>query len=150
MSLRELLGWWPQWCAGRMAYQKERAWKVCTTPPTPHTLLTLSMHLFCSIVPKLLLLFSHSVMSDLLWPHGLQHSRLPCPTPSPGVCSLMSVESVMPSNHLTLCCPLLLLPSIFSSIRVVSNESALHIRWPKNWRFSFSISPSNEYSGLIL
>ena len=90
MSLRELLGWWPQWCAGRMAYQKERAWKVCTTTPptTPHTLLTLSMHLFCSIVPKLLLLlFSHSVMSDLLWPHGLQHSRLPCPTPSPGVCS---------------------------------------------------------------
>ena len=62
---------------------------------------------------------------------------------------LMSVESVMPSNHLILCHPLLLLPSIFPSIRVFSNESVLHIRWPKYWRFSFSISPSNEYSGLI-
>ena len=62
---------------------------------------------------------------------------------------LMSIESVMPSNHLILCHPLLLLPSIFPSIRVFSNESALHIRWPKDWSFSFSISPSNEYSGLI-
>ena len=61
----------------------------------------------------------------------------------------MSIESVMPSNHLILCHPLLLLPSIFSSIRVFSNESALRIRWPKYWSFSFSISPSNEYSGLI-
>ena len=61
----------------------------------------------------------------------------------------MSIESVMPSNHLILCRPLLLLPSIFPSIRVFSNESALHIRWPKYWNFSFSISPSNEYSGLI-
>ena len=62
---------------------------------------------------------------------------------------LTSIESVMPSNHLILCCPLLLLPSIFSSIRVFSSESVLHIRWPKYWSFSFSISPSNEYSGLI-
>ena len=62
---------------------------------------------------------------------------------------LMSIESVMPSKHLLLCCPLLLLPSIFPSIRVLSNESALCIRWPKYWGFSFSISPSNEYSGLI-
>ena len=61
----------------------------------------------------------------------------------------MSIELVMPSNHLILCQPLLLLPSIFPSIRVFSNESALHIRWPKYWSFSFSISPSNEYSGLI-
>ena len=61
---------------------------------------------------------------------------------------LMSIESVMPSSHLILCCPLLL-PSIFFSIRVFSNESVLHIRWPKYWSFSFSISPSNEYSGLI-
>src|SRR5574341_461489 len=61
----------------------------------------------------------------------------------------MSIESVMPSNHLILCYPLLLLPSIFPSIRVFSNESVLHIRWPKYWSFSFSISPSNEYSGLI-
>ena len=62
---------------------------------------------------------------------------------------LMSVESVMPSNHLILCCPLLLLPSIFPSIRVFSKESVLHIRWPKYWSFSISLSPSNEYSGLI-
>ena len=61
----------------------------------------------------------------------------------------MSIESVMPSNHLILCCPLLLPPSIFSSITVFSNESVLHIRWPKFWSFSFNISPSNEYSGLI-
>jgi len=62
---------------------------------------------------------------------------------------LVSVESVMPSNHLILYCPLLLLPSIFPSIRVFSNESTLRIRWPKDWSFNFSISPSNEYSGLI-
>ena len=61
----------------------------------------------------------------------------------------MSIESVMPSNQLILCCPLLLLPSIFSSFRVFSNESALHIRWPKYWRFSFNISPPNEHPGLI-
>ena len=61
----------------------------------------------------------------------------------------MSIESVMPSNHLILCCPLLLLPSIFPDIRVFSNESALRIRWPKYWNFSFNISPSNEHSGLI-
>ena len=62
---------------------------------------------------------------------------------------LRSIELVMPSNHLILCCPLLLLPLIFPSIKVFSSESALHIRWPKYWSFSFSISPSSEYSGLI-
>ena len=62
---------------------------------------------------------------------------------------LISIESVMPSNHLILCRPLLLLPSIFPRIRVLSNESVLHIRWPKYWSFSFNISPSNDYSGLI-
>src|SRR5574342_135581 len=61
----------------------------------------------------------------------------------------MSIESVMPSSHLILCCPLLLLPSIFPSIRVFTNESVLHIRWPKDWSFSFNISPSNEHPGLI-
>ena len=66
-----------------------------------------------------------------------------------GLLKLMSIKSVMPSNHLILCRPLLLPPSIFPSIRVFSNESVLHIRWPKYWRFSFSISPSNEYLGLI-
>jgi len=70
-------------------------------------------------------------------------------TKSWSLLKLMSIESVMPSNHLILCCPLLPPPSIFPSIRVFSNESALCIRWPKYWSFSFSISPSNEYSGLI-
>ena len=70
-------------------------------------------------------------------------------TNSRGLLKLMSIESVMLSNHLILCHPLLLLPSIFPSIRVFSNESALHMRWPKYWSFSFSISPSNEYSVLI-
>jgi len=70
-------------------------------------------------------------------------------TNSQSLLKLMSIESVMPSNHLILCCPLLLLPSIFPSIRVFSNESVLHIRWPKYWSFSFNVSPSNEYSGLI-
>ena len=94
--------------------------------------------------------FSHSVMSDSLWPQGLQHARHPCPTPTPGVLlKLMSIESVMPSNHLILCHSLLLLPSIFQSIRVFSNESVLHTRWLKYWSFSFSISPSKEHSGLI-
>ena len=92
---------------------------------------------------------SHSVMSNSLGPHGLQHTRFLCPSPSPAAHSLMSIESVMLSNHLLLCRPLLLPPSIFPSIRVFSNESVLPIRWPKYWSFSFSISPSNEYSGLI-
>ena len=70
-------------------------------------------------------------------------------TSSRSLLKLMSIESVMPSNHLILCRPLLLLPSIFPSIRVFSSESALPIRWPKYWSFSFSSSPSNEYLGLI-
>ena len=70
-------------------------------------------------------------------------------TNSRSLLKLMSIEPVMPSNHLIFCHPLLLPPSIFPSIRVFSNESVLHIRWPKYWSFSFSISPSNEYSGLI-
>ena len=70
-------------------------------------------------------------------------------TNSQSLLKLMSIELVMPSNHLILCCPLLLPPSIFPSIKVFSNESVLHMRWPKYWSFSLSISPSNEYSGLI-
>ena len=70
-------------------------------------------------------------------------------TNSRSLLKLMSIELMVPSNHLILCCPHLLLPSIFPSIRVFSNESALHIRWPKYWSFSFNISPSNEYSGLV-
>ena len=86
----------------------------------------------------------HSVMSNSLRPHGLQHARLPW-----SLLKFMSVESVMPSNHLLLYHSFLLLPSIFPSISVFSSESALRIRWPKYWSFSFSISPSDEYSGLI-
>ena len=96
-----------------------------------------------------LLLFSHSVVSDSLQLHGLQHARLPCPSPAPRVSSNSSTESVMPSSHLILYCPLLLLPSVLPSIRVFSKESVLRIRWPKYRSFSFSISLSNEYSGLI-
>ena len=89
-------------------------------------------------------------MSDSLRPHGLQHARPPCPiTNFWSLLKLMSIELVMPSNHCILCGPLLLLPSIFPSIRVFSNESALQIRWPKYWSFSFSISPSKEHQGLI-
>ena len=89
-------------------------------------------------------------MSGPLRPHELQHARPPWSiTNSQSLLKLMTIESVMPSNHLILCCPLLLPPSIFPSIRVFSNESALHIRWPKDWSFSFNISPSNEHSGLI-
>ena len=94
--------------------------------------------------------FSLSVLSNSLQPHGMQHTRLSCPSPTPwSLLKLMSIESVMPSNHLILCRPLLLLPSIFPSIRVFSNKSVLCIRWPKCWSFSFGISPSSEYSGLI-
>ena len=86
-------------------------------------------------------------MSNSSWPHGLQHTRLSCPSPSPGACSNSCPLTVMPSNHLILYH--LLPPSILPSIRIFSNESVLHITWPKCWGFSFSISPSNEYSGLI-
>ena len=94
--------------------------------------------------------FSRSVVSDSLRPHEPQHTRPPCPLPTPGVHSdSTSIESVMPSSHLILCCPLLLLSPILPSIRVFSNESALRMRWPKYWSFSFSISPSKEHPGLI-
>ena len=95
-------------------------------------------------------LFSHSVMSNCLWPHGLQHTRLPCPLLSPGVCSNSCPLSQW--YHPTISssvASLLLLPSIFPSIRVFSNKLALCIKWPKYWSLSFNISPSNEYSGLI-
>ena len=91
--------------------------------------------------------FSGSVVSDFLQPHELQPAR-PLYHQLPEF-RLTSIESVMPSSHLILCCPLLLLPSIPHSIRVFSNESALRMRWPKYWSFSFSIIPSKESPGLI-
>ena len=91
--------------------------------------------------------FSHVRLSAIPWTAACQASL--SFTISRSLLKLMSIEVGGPSNHLVLCHPLLLLPSIFPSIRVFSNEMALHIRWPKYWSFSFSISPSNEYSGLI-
>ena len=88
-------------------------------------------------------------MSNSLRPHKPQHARPPCPSPTPRVHPNPCPLSLMPSNHLILCRPLFVLPSIFPSIRVFSNQSALCIRWPKYWSFSFSISPSNEHPGLI-
>ena len=82
-------------------------------------------------------------------PWTAAHQAFLSTTNSRSLFKVMSIESVMPSNHLIFCCPLLLPPSIFPSIRVFSNESVLHIRWPEYWSFSFSISPFNEYSGLI-
>ena len=92
--------------------------------------------------------FSRSVLSDSLpWAAARQASL--SITNSWSLLKLISIELVIPSNHLILCCPLLLLPSIFPSIRVFSNESVLHIIWPKYWSFSLKISPFSEYSGLI-
>ena len=93
------------------------------------------------------MLFSHVQLFATPWTAPYQVSL--SITISQNLLKLMSIESVMPSNHLILCRPLLLLPSVYTSIRVFSIDSALHIRWPKYWSFSFSISPSNEYPGLI-
>ena len=93
--------------------------------------------------------FSHSVVSDSETPRTAARQTSLSIINSRSLCKLMSIESVMPSNHLILCRPLLLPPSIFPSIRLFSNQSILHIKWPKCWSFSFSISPFNEYSGLI-
>ena len=92
---------------------------------------------------------SRSVVSDSLRPHESQHARPPCITNTRSSLRLTSIESMMPSSHLILCRPLLL-PSIFPSIRVFSDESALCIRWPKYWSFSFSISPSKEFRVYLL
>ena len=88
-------------------------------------------------------------MSNSSWPHEPEHARTPCPSSAPGVHSNSSIESVMPSSHLFICCPLLLLLPIPPNIRVFSNESTLHMRWPKYSSFSFSIIPSKEIPGLI-
>ena len=93
--------------------------------------------------------FSCSVVSDSATSWTAAHQASLSITNSRSLLKLMSIELVMPSNHLILCHPLLLLPSVFPSIRVFCNELVLHIRWPKCWSFNFSISPSSEYSGLI-
>ena len=101
------------------------------------------------ILTSFSLQFSRSVMSDSATPWTAACQTSLSVTNFRSLLKLMSIKPMMPSNHLILCYLLLLLPSIFPSIKVFSNESVLHIRWPKYWSFSFSISPSNEYSGLI-
>ena len=96
-----------------------------------------------------LLQFSHSVLSDSATPWTVACQASLSITNSRSLLKIISIQLVMSSNHLLLCCPLLLLPSIFPSTRIFSNESVLCIRWPKYWSFSFSVSPSNEYSVLI-
>ena len=108
-----------------------------------HTHTHTHTHIYISLVQS----FSHVWLFATLWTAASQASLFI--TNSWSLIKLMSIESVMPSNHLILCHPLLLPPSVFPSIRVFSNESVLRIRWPKYWSFSFNISPSNEYSGLI-
>ena len=115
-------------------YKNEKEWIICTRWEKPRNISSVQ--------------FSHSIMSDSLWPHGPCQASLSI-TNYQSLLKLMSIESGMSFNHPILCRPLLLLPSIFPSIRVFSNESALHIRCPKYCSFSFSISPSNEYLGLI-
>ena len=111
-----------------------------TTRVAPYANTSNTMKLF------LLLLFSRSVMSNSLWPHGLQHDRLPCPSPSPGVCSNWCPSSQWCHPIISFSVTLfLLLSSVFAIIKIFSNESALQIRWPKYWSFSFSNSPSSEY-----
>ena len=118
--------------------------KEGAAPKVPGKTTSLQQYLWGSVQ------FRHSVVSDSLWPHGLQHARLPCPSPTPRACS-NSCPSCWwcQSNYLILYYPFLLLSSILPSVRVFSSESVLHIRWSKYWSFSFNISPSNERSGLI-
>ena len=101
------------------------------------------------LCPAVVIVQSLSLVQLFVTPWTAAHQASLFVTNSRSLLKLMAIQSVMPSNHLILCRPLLLLPSIFPSIRVFSNESALHIRWPKYWSFIFSISLSNEYSGLI-
>ena len=115
---------------------------------TSHMAPTHTHTLIISKFPSGQLSSVQSLMSDFAT-HRLQHAKLPCPSPTPRVYSRVPIESMMSCNYLILCCPLLFLPSIFPSIRIFYNESVLHNRWPKYWSFSFSVSPSNEYSGNV-
>ena len=118
----------------------------------------IQMHMFSETIhlqnysissEKILLLFSHCCVQLFATPRMAAHQALIFSTISQNLLKFMSTKSMMPSNHLIICRPILLLTSIFPSIRIFSNKLALHIRWPKYWSFSFSVSFSNEYSGLI-
>ena len=124
-------------------HHRTLSWAPCAMQQLPTSYLFLCPHIFSSVQ------FSRSVVSDSATPWTAARQASLSITNSRSSPKAMSIESVMPSSHLILCCPLLLLPSIFPSIRVFSNESALRMRWPKYWSFSFSISPSNEHPGLI-
>jgi len=117
-------------------------WVVSCDIPSSSVILSLAAYQFSSVQS-----LSHVRLFATPWTAA--HQASVSITNSWSLLKLMSIELVMPSNHLILCRPLLLLPSIFPNIRVFYKESVLHIRWPKYWSFSFSISPSNEYSGLI-
>ena len=117
-------------------------WVVSCDTPSSSVILSLAAYQFSSVQS-----LSHVRLFATPWTAA--HQASVSITNSWSLLKLMSIELVMPSNHLILCRPLLLLPSIFPNIRVFYKESVLHIRWPKYWSFSFSISPSNEYSGLI-
>ena len=135
-----LISWLQSPCTMILVLEKWKSITVSTLPHSvSHRVIGLDATIFSSV----------SQLCLTLQPHGLQHTRLPCPSPTPRVCSNMSPLTLMPFNHLILCCPLLFQSSIFPSISAVSNESILHIRWPKYWSFSFSMSPLIEYSGLI-
>ena len=125
---------------------------VCQNHNTNRVLKNIIKMYFSTVISEIFssVQFSHSVMSEsLVTPRTAAHQASLSITSSQSLLKPKSIESVMPSNHLILCHPLLLPPSIFPSIRVFPMESVLHIRWPKYWSFSFSISPSNVYSGLI-
>jgi len=121
-------------------------WSLLIFPDSSCTRHSCSQHLASVVV---VVVQSLSYVWLFASPWAAAHQASLSYTISQSLFKLMSIESVMPSNHLILCCPLLFLPSIFPSIRVFSNESVLRMRWPKYWNFGFSISPSNEYSGLI-
>ena len=127
--------------AALSSVSRTRGWS--TEPHWKHYVFSIFSSALCSVQ------FSHSVVSNSATPWNATFQASLSTTNSRSLLKLMSIESVMPSNHLFLCHPLLLPPSIFPSIRVFSNESVLHIRWPKYWSFSFNISPSNEHPGLM-